>query len=115
MPTDTDAGAVGGEYAGEDLVPIAEVFVHGVRKVVACVATEAAGRSGEAAGPVEADQLFWLLDGQHAEKNLIEDGEDRGVGTDAEGEGENDGECEARRLAQLAKCKAKILKERIHT
>ena len=66
------------------------------------IAAEAAGRTGEAAGPLEANQLLGPLDGQHAQQRLVEEREDRGVGADAESQRDDHGEREGRRLAQLA-------------
>ena len=115
VPTDADVGAVRGENSGEDLVLVAQVLVHGIGEVVVRIAAEAAGGAGETAGPLEAHQFLGLLDRQHAQQHLIEEREDRGVGADAEGEREHHGKREGRRLAQLAKCVAKILKQRVHS
>ncbi len=83
VPTDADAGFVGSEHAGEDLVFVAEIFVHRIGEVVREIAAEAAAGAAEASGPLEADELLWLLDGEHAEEDLIEESEDGGVGSDA--------------------------------
>ena len=88
VPTDADAGAVGGQHPGKDLVLVAQILVHGIGEVVVSIAAKAAGRAGEVAGPLEANQLFGPLDGQHAQQHLVEESEDRGIGADAEGKSE---------------------------
>ena len=57
-----------------------------------CVAAEAAGRTGEGAGPLEAHQFFGPLDRQHAQQHLIEEREDGGVGADAQSQRDDHGE-----------------------
>ena len=114
VPIDADVGSVDGDDSGEDLVFVAQVFVHRVGEVVAHVSAEDAGAATEAAGPIEADELLRLLDGEHAEEDLIEEGEDGGVGSDAERERENDGEGEAWGFAKLSQRVAHILKKGLH-
>ena len=96
MPTDAYAVAVRGENAGKDLVLITKVLVYGIGEVVARISSEAAHGAGEAAGPFEADKFLRTVDGQHAQENLVKEGEDRGVGADAKREGDDHGEREGR-------------------
>jgi hypothetical protein len=63
---------------------------------------------------MEADELLRLLDRQHAEEHLIEEGEDGSVSSDAQRERENDGQCKARGFAQLPQSVAQILKKGLH-
>ena len=55
------------------------------------------------------------LDGQHAQKNLIEQGKDSRVGANSQRKCNDHREGESRRLAQLAKRVTKILQKRIHS
>ncbi len=86
---EAETGFIGeaAEHAGEDGVVVAEVVVHGpgdgVAAPVASVVVAVAG---------EEDETLRLLDGEEAEEDLIEEAEDGGVGSDAEGErGDGDG------------------------
>jgi hypothetical protein len=63
---------------------------------------------------MEADELLRLLDRQHTEEHLIEEGEDGSVSSDAQRERENDGQGKARGFAQLPQSVAQILKKGLH-
>ncbi len=72
------------EHVGEDLVVLAEIAEHrmgdGVASPVAAVVAPFHG---------EQDELLGILDGEETEENLVEEGEDGGVGADAESQGED--------------------------
>ena len=52
--------------------------------------------------------------GEGFEEDAVDDREEGGGGSDAEGEGEDGGEGEAGGLAELAKAVAYVLQERVH-
>ena len=64
-------------------------------------------------GP-EDDETLRLLDGQHPQQDLIHQGEYRGVGADAQGQGEHHHEREPRVLGQRAEGIAQVLHEVVH-
>ena len=87
VPGEADLRFVGCENSGEDLVLIAQVLVHGIGEVVEmtfAVTAEAAHGAIEGSVPLEANEFLRPLDGKHAQKDLIEEGEDGRVGADAE-------------------------------
>ncbi len=114
MPGHSHSGLVGGQYPLKDLILVAQIFVHGIREVVGCVAAKTAGRAGEAAGPFEAHQFFGPVDGQHAQEYLVEKRKDSGVSADAESQRNDHRDRERWRPAQLAECIPDVLKNCIH-
>ena len=105
----------GGEQAGEGLVLVAEILVHGVGEVVGVVAAPAAGFTVPGGiGGFEDDERGGIVDGKRAQQGLIEEREDGGVGADAEREGEDGGEREAGGAAELAECELEVLLEAVH-
>ena len=80
---------------------------------IACVARESAF---DAAIVVVADaiELRRICNRQRAQQDALHQREDGGVGADTQGQRDDCGEREARRLAQLAQCVAEVLKELIH-
>jgi hypothetical protein len=60
------------------------------------------------------DESLGIPNGQIAQEDGIHQREDSGIGSDAESQGENDGDGKTRRLAQLAKCVGKILDQNPH-
>ena len=56
----------------------------------------------------ERDQPVRLRIGERLEENVVNDAEDRGIGADAEGEGERGDEREARRPRQAAEGEAEV-------
>src|SRR6266436_3743281 len=55
-----------------------------------------------------------VLERKWAQQHALDEREDRGGGTNAQDQGEDDRECECRSSSQLAKCEADILCERVH-
>ena len=55
-----------------------------------------------------------VLERKWAQQDALDEREDRGGGANAQGQGEDDAEGEAGCFAQLAKCEAEILCERVH-
>ena len=60
------------------------------------------------------DQLLGVRDRQRLQQDGIHNGEDAGVGADAEGEREDDGRREAAILDQHARGELHILKQTVH-
>jgi hypothetical protein len=54
VPRDADLGLVGGQNPLKYLALVTQILVHGIGEVVRGIAAEAAGRTGEGAGPLEA-------------------------------------------------------------
>jgi hypothetical protein len=92
----------------EDGVLIAEGHVHRIRKRVEAIAVL---RSDPAALHPELHQLAWVLDGQEAKDDLIQEREDRRVCGDPERERQDRGGGESRVEPQQANAVLKILKE----
>ena len=63
--------------------------------------------------PAEDDEMLRVGDGDGAEHDAVDDGEDGGVGADAEGEGEDDDGGEERGFADAAEGEAEILHEMV--
>jgi hypothetical protein len=57
----------------------------------------------------EEDEMLGILDGQRAKQDGVEQGEDGGVGADAEGEGEQGDEGEAGALEEAAEAETDVL------
>ena len=91
VPNDADVSLVDSNNTGEDLVFVPQVLVHRIREKVPRLSAKDIGATTVATGPMEADELLRLLDRQHAEEHLIEEGEDGSVSSDAQRERENDG------------------------
>ncbi len=110
-PVEREAGgyAVAAEHSAEDLVAFADVLVHrvgdGVRPRVAAVVRPAA---------VEQHQFLRVLDWQQLENDLVDEGEDGGVGADAEGERKQGHRREERRLAERTNSVAEVLPKGCH-
>ena len=101
LPGDTCVGAHRRQHAAEDLVLVAQVFVHRVGIVIADVSAEAAHGAGEASVPVGAHQFLGPLHGQHAQHHLVEQGEDGRRCPNAERQCHHGGHGKTRRLSQL--------------
>src|SRR5258708_22299669 len=72
------------EHIGEDFVVLAEIPEHGMGDGVAApVAAIVATLHGE------QDELLGILDGEEAQQDLVEEGENGGVGADAESQGQD--------------------------
>jgi hypothetical protein len=104
VPAHANLRAVRGQYAREDPVLVAQVFVHGIREVVIPIPAEAARRSREASCPLETHQVLRLLNRQHPQQHLVEEREHGRVGANAQRQRKNHGERKARRFAQLPQC-----------
>src|SRR5437879_1393082 len=79
---------------------IAKILIGGIRE---CVVPPMSVRAlGE-------DKLLWTLDGQHFQNDCVNEGENRCVGADAEGEREHGDHRKPGILSQRAKPKPKIL------
>jgi hypothetical protein len=63
---------------------------------------------------LDGDQLAGIAIGQRAEQHRVHRAEDRGVGSDSQGEREDDDAGEGRALGQAAEAVAEILQEGIH-
>jgi hypothetical protein len=63
------------------------------------------------AGRIKQDELFGVRDGKALEENLAHDGEDGGVGADAECQGKDRDGGEGGRFAEEAKGEAGVLEE----
>jgi hypothetical protein len=61
----------------------------------------------------EGDELLGMLDGKIAEQDLVDEGEDGGVGADAEGEREQGDQGEAGALGERAEAEAGVLEEAV--
>ena len=92
------------QHAVEDVGLVPEVHVHRVGDAGEGRAL-AVGASPDRPGGIEHDEALRLLDGQDAQEHLVHQGEDRGVGADAEGQGEDHHEGEARVLGQGAEAR----------
>ena len=80
MPRKTYAGFFGCQHARKNLILVAQVFVHGIRKVIVLISAKATGRTREAAGPYEANQFPGPLDRQHTQQHLVKEREDSRIG-----------------------------------
>ncbi len=87
---DTGVEREAGEHVGEDFVVRGEIAEHGVRDGVAApIASVVAAAHGE------EDEFLGIFDGEKAEEDLVEEGEDGGICADAEGQGEDGDDSEA--------------------
>src|ERR1035441_3047650 len=89
--------------AAERLVPIEEVPVHRVGKgILAAVASEMTAMM------VQQDELSGVLHRQQAQHELVDEGEDRGVGANAQSQRQHNHCAEYRGLRQIAKGEADV-------
>ena len=97
------------QHSREDRVLVAEVAVHRVGKGLI-------GEEGAhvGTGAVEQHQLLGASDGQEAQEDLIEEGEDRRVGADAEAQRGHHEKAEARVLAEHPERVAQVLDDSFH-
>ncbi len=102
-------GREAAEHAAEDLVVPAQVLVQRVGEGV-----EAPVAAVVAAFHSESDQLLRVLDGQAAQQHLVEQGEDRGVGPDADGQREDRHQGEAGRLEKPPEGVPDVLQHSAH-
>ena len=91
----------GGEAFGLAL-PVEEVEIVDGRLVLAGVF------------PVDGDELAGVRVRQRIQEHAVDDGEERGVGADAERQGEDGDDAKRRRLEEHAEGEAKVLKQGDH-
>ena len=109
--TEAHAAWESAQHAAEDLVVLAQVLVERIRDggaAAPCAAVEPALRLDER-------DLLRFLDGESAQQGLIQQGEHRRVGTDAEGEGDDGHRRENLGLGESSKGRAQIFYEVFHT
>ena len=104
--------------AGE-LIVAADVTAEGRKRACCFRVCSDLARSDGSVQPVsqmisEHNQSIGVLEWKRAEQDTLDQGKDRRCGADAQSQGEDDGQCEAGRFAQLAKFATKILCERVH-
>ena len=78
------------------------------------IAAERADASGVGAEVAQPDQLLGMADRQRPQQRLIEQGENRGVGADAQRQRQHRNDGKARRLQQLANSVTKVEKDGVH-
>src|ERR1019366_4829028 len=98
-----NGGAEAAEHAGERLRLFLEILVHRVRRH----ARSAIASYVRPGGP-DHDELFGLRHGQEAQHQLIDQGEDGGVGADAEGQRGHGDQGEQRAARQAAQGESEI-------
>ena len=106
---ETQGHGKAGQDAREDLVLVAKVPVHGIRERL--VGEE---RALVGARAVEQHQLLGAGHGQEPQEDLIQQGEDRGVGADAQTQRGHHQQGEARILGQHPDGVAQVLDESFH-
>ena len=108
-----EAGALHSDAgeAAEDGVAVAEFQVLGVGEGVTAVA---ALRAEAAAFQAELHEFARVFDGQHAQQDLVHQGEHGGVGADAEGQGEDGDGGEDRGFDQSADGETEFLHEHLY-
>src|SRR5205814_867915 len=85
------------KHVGEDIVVVAKISEHGMGNGVAAPVVAIVPSSHG-----EEDELLRSLDGQEAQQNLVEEGENGGVCADAEGQSQNGHGREARSASEHA-------------
>jgi len=110
-------GSVGAELdaahggdAGKGLGPAFEFAIEGVGEERPALVGQSVGAAHRSA-VAEEDKLLRILDGQRAEHDGVEQGEDGGVGADAEGERKQGHEGEAGALGEGAAAEAQVGEE----
>ena len=103
-----------GNHAGKDLISITQVLIHRIGK---CAALQpiAPGVSSSCSRRAQNHQFLRMGDRQQPQKNLVSEGEDRGVGADAKRQRDYGYGRESGSLPQLAKSVANILEETGHS
>src|SRR5262249_49245357 len=94
------------EHVREDLLVFLEILVHGIGDGVAAPVAAVV-----TAAHCEKDQLLRILDWEEAQQNLVEQSEDSGVGSDAEGEGKYGDQSEARAAPEGAESIVQVAKQ----
>lgn len=62
----------------------------------------------------QQNEAFRIAEWQRTQEDTLDEREDSGGGSDAKSQSEHDGQTEARRFPQLAKCETEILCECVH-
>ena len=96
----------------EHLLLIAEDFVLGIRPHH--LAKDARGCGAIRHEQVDHHQIVRLREGQRLQQQRVDEGEDRGVGADAEGERDDRDQGEDRRLDERANRVANVLSNGLH-
>ena len=112
-PLQIDLRVSGSDRPAENGIVVAQIAIHGIRKIKMMVA--AGGRmAGILARIPEKSEAVRFLDGQTAQKRLIEQAEYRRIGANAERKRKNRNHREAGRLSQLANGVAEIMEQSGH-
>ncbi len=107
--TEAHIGDVAAEHSAEDRILIAEVRVHRVGDFVAAVVAAVM----LAAGP-QQHKLLWIFDRKRTQQHLIDQGENSGVGSNAERQRQGGNQQERRGFAEGPHGEEKILVEAAH-
>jgi len=87
LPRQRDARSHTGDHAGESRVAIPQIAIHGVGKDGFVVV--AGGVSRSVIRGVEHHQALRIVHRERAQRHLIEEGKDGGIGADPQGQGEH--------------------------
>src|ERR1700691_1565323 len=97
------------KHSGKHPILVADILVHGIRELVAPVVSAVV-----AAAPGQHHQLLRIFHGQLPQNELMDEGEDRGIGADSKSQRKNGDGAEQRRFAQGAEGVAEVLRESGH-
>src|SRR5579862_8954717 len=117
MPGNAGLGPVRGKNPIEHRVLLTKIPVHGIGEIVDVswrIPSKGAHGPGKRTAPLQTHQFPRLFHRQHAQKHLIEEREDGGIGADAQRQREHHGDRKSRRFAQPAQPVTNVLDQRIH-